>query len=72
VLAFLGFAGENFKQQEPAVMTPGRAVTVGEFDIRIRCRPFRVFGVRSFVQDLSVSDRPSWGCRVVRSHPRIP
>ena len=35
VLAFLGFAGENFKQQETALMTPGKAVTVGEFDIRM-------------------------------------
>ena len=35
VLAFLGFAGENFKQQETALMTPGKEVTVGEFVLRM-------------------------------------
>jgi cytochrome c-type biogenesis protein CcmF len=35
VLTFLGFAGENFKQQETAVMTPGKVVKVGDFDIRM-------------------------------------
>ena len=35
VLMFLGFAGENFKLQETALLTPGKQVTVGDFDIRL-------------------------------------
>jgi cytochrome c-type biogenesis protein CcmF len=35
VLIFLGFAGENFKQQETAVLTPGKQVTVGDYAVRL-------------------------------------
>ena len=35
VLLFLGFAGESFKQQETALLTPGRQVTVGDCVIRL-------------------------------------
>jgi cytochrome c-type biogenesis protein CcmF len=35
VLIFLGFAGENFKQQETALLKPGKQVTVGEYAIRL-------------------------------------
>ena len=35
VLAFVGFAGENFKQQETALLTPGKQVRVGEYDFRM-------------------------------------
>ncbi len=35
VLVFLGFAGENFKHQETALMTPGKTVRVGDFDFRM-------------------------------------
>ena len=35
VLIFLGFAGENFKQQETAVLKPGKQVTVGDYAVRL-------------------------------------
>jgi cytochrome c-type biogenesis protein CcmF len=35
VLIFLGFAGENFKLQETALLTPGRQVEIGEFMVRM-------------------------------------
>ena len=35
VLIFLGFAGENFKQQETAALKPGKQVTVGDYAIRL-------------------------------------
>ena len=35
VLIFLGFAGENFKLQETATLTPGKNVKVGEFELRM-------------------------------------
>jgi|RhiMethySRZTD1v2_1073278.scaffolds.fasta_scaffold00407_42 cytochrome c-type biogenesis protein CcmF len=34
VLLFLGFAGENFKLQETALVKPGQQVKVGDFDVR--------------------------------------
>ena len=35
VLIFLGFAGENFKQQETALLKPGKQVTVGDYTVRL-------------------------------------
>jgi cytochrome c-type biogenesis protein CcmF len=35
VLIFLGFAGENFKLQETALMKPGQEVKIGEFTVRL-------------------------------------
>jgi cytochrome c-type biogenesis protein CcmF len=34
VLLFLGFAGEGFKQEEDALLTPGQQVQVGDFTFR--------------------------------------
>jgi cytochrome c-type biogenesis protein CcmF len=35
VLIFLGFAGENFKKQETALLKPGKQVTVAEYTMRL-------------------------------------
>jgi cytochrome c-type biogenesis protein CcmF len=35
VLIFVGMAGENFKQQETASLSPGKQVTVGEYALRL-------------------------------------
>src|SRR5687767_1808301 len=35
VLIFLGFAGENFKLQETALVKPGQEVKIGEFAVRL-------------------------------------
>src|SRR5688572_10059313 len=35
VLIFFGFAGENFKKQETALLRPGTQVTVGEYVLRL-------------------------------------
>jgi cytochrome c-type biogenesis protein CcmF len=34
MLMFLGFAGEGFKQQEQALMTPGQQIKLGHFTVR--------------------------------------
>src|SRR5688572_10923910 len=67
VLLFLGFAGEGFKQLNTVLLTPGKAVTVGDYTVRLdsvrESRDERKQAVTAYVTVLQ------GGTEIAKMHP---